>query len=139
FGQPELARLKLVTLVDWGMEVGCRVPGRGDLDGIGAEEMRRELTLSQAQLGEWLPGYRVVSLSVSDINIPEVESLLASGEFDGMTYSYQAAVRAGGGLTPSPRSPYFQPYRVSRVQAAELDRWLSFADQPGVCYVSAGE
>ena len=141
FGQPELARLKLVTLVDWGMEVGSRVPGRGDLDQVGAEEMRRELTLSQAQLREWLPGYGVVSLSVSDIKIPEVESLLASGEYDGITYSYQAAVRAGGGLAPSPRSPYFQPYHIPRVPAseAELDHWLSFADQSGVHYVSAGE
>ena len=141
FGQPELAKEKLSNLVEWGMEVGSHTISHANLYQLSAEGVQRELGLSQAQLEEWLPGYSVVSLSVPYGMFPQDETLLAEGEHDGLTYTYRAAVKVGGSLAPSPRSPEFDPYHIPRVQAiqSELDYWLEVADQPGVHYVSAGE
>ena len=40
---------------------------------------------------------------------------------------------------PSPLAPQFDPFRLSRVPATELDAWLKLADKTGAYYVSAGE
>jgi hypothetical protein len=42
-------------------------------------------------------------------------------------------------LAPSPLTPQFDSYRITRVPAADLDAWLKLTDQPGMYYVSSGE
>jgi hypothetical protein len=88
-----------------------------------------------------LPGYEVVSLSVPFGEYPKDETWLVRGAYQGRAYEYQGAVKVGGGLTVSPYSADFNAFRISRVQAthSELDYWLSYANQPGVHYVSPGE
>jgi peptidoglycan/xylan/chitin deacetylase (PgdA/CDA1 family) len=141
FGQPELALEKLSRLVEWGMEVGSHTIDHASLYEMTAEEVQRQLGLSQAQLEGWLPGYSVVSFSVPLGIYPQDESLLAAGEHNGVAYTYKATVQVGASLASSPNSPFFHPYHIARVQAidSELDYWLGIADQPGVHYVSPGE
>ena len=141
FGQPELAQQKLQMLVEWGMEVGSHTLSHANLAESEAEEIKRQLALSQAGLEELLPGYEVVSLSVPFGVYPEDERLLVGGLYEDKLYTYQAAVEAGGGLAPSPHAPEFDPYHIPRVQAiqSELDYWLEVANQSGVYYVSPGE
>ena len=141
FGQPEWAQVKLQMLVDWGMEVGSHTVSHANLAESSPEEVRRQLALSQSRLEEWLPGYQVVSLSLPFGEYPSDMSLLSSGEYDGYTYEYRAAVEVSGGLAPAPGSAGFDPYHIPRVQATqtELDYWFEQAEQPGVYYVSSGE
>lgn len=141
FGQPEWAQQKLQMLVAWGMEVGSHTISHANLAESSPEEVKRQLALSQVWLEELLPGYDVVSLSVPFGYYPQDDKLLASGDYQGQSYEYQAAVKVSGGLVPSPHSPAFNAYHIPRVQAipSELDHWLSYASQPGVHYVSAGE
>lgn len=141
FGQPELVQQKLQMLVDWGMEVGSHTVSHANLSEISEDKVRWQLAMSQAKLEELLPGYEVVSLSLPFGLYPADESLLRQGEYEGLSYSYAAAVEVSGGLAPSPHSPAFDPYHIPRVQAIqeELDRWLDKANQPGVYYVSGGE
>lgn len=141
FGQPEWAGQKLQMLVDWGMEVGSHTISHANLAQSSLQEIERQLGLSQARLEALLPGYEVVSLSIPFGQYPQDETLLARGEYQDQAYEYLAAVRVGGGLAPSPGSPGFDPYHIPRVQAipSELERWLNYANQPGVYYVSAGE
>ena len=141
FGQPEWGNQKLQMLVDWGMEIGSHTMGHANLGKIPAEEVRRELALSQAALEQALPGYEVVSLSVPYGAYPEDDTLLAGGAYEELAYQYQAVVEVAGGLTPAPQSPDFDPLHIPRVQAiqSELDAWLGRAGKPGVYYVSAGE
>jgi hypothetical protein len=141
FGNRELSAQKLSLLVQWGIEVASGLEGREDLSRLSPEVAQRELGASQAQLGEWLPGYEVSSLCLSAGGLPSDTSLLAGGEADGQTYGFQAAAGTVKGLAPSPRSPKFDPYRIPRVQAtqAELDQFLKLANRSGAYYVSPGE
>jgi peptidoglycan/xylan/chitin deacetylase (PgdA/CDA1 family) len=141
FGQPEWTEQKLHKLVEWGMEIGGHTIGHANLAESAPEEVKRQLALSQTRLEGLLPGYRLTSLSVPYGEYPEDESLLVSGEYQGQAYAYQAVVQVSGGLAPSPHTEAFDPYHIPRVQAigSELDAWLSYADQPGVHYVSHGE
>jgi len=141
FGQPEWAQQKLQMLVAWGMEIGSHTISHANLAESAPEEAQRQLALSQARLETLLPGYEVTSLSVPFGQYPLDETLLVSGEYQGQSYTYRAVVREAGGLAPSPHTAGFEPYRIPRVQAipSELDYWLSYANQPGVHYVSAGE
>jgi peptidoglycan/xylan/chitin deacetylase (PgdA/CDA1 family) len=141
FGQPELAPQKLKMLIEWGMEVGSHTISHADLAKSSAQEVKRQLALSQARLEELLPGYEVSSLSVPFGLYPPDERLLVGGMYEDVLYRYQAAVEVSGGLAPSPHAPEFDPYHIPRVQAtqAELDYWLEYANRPGVYYVSPGE
>jgi peptidoglycan/xylan/chitin deacetylase (PgdA/CDA1 family) len=141
FGQPDLAQQKLQLLVNWGMEVGSQTLSHANLADSAAEEVSRQLALSQANLQALLPGYEVVSLSLPFGAYPADETQLVQGQYGDIAYHYQAVVAANGGLTPSPRSADFNPYHILRIQAsqAELDHWLAQAAQPGVYYVSPGE
>lgn len=141
FGQPEWAQQKLQMLVNWGMEVGSHTISHADLSASSAEEVQRQLGVSQQQLAALLPGYAVTSLSVPFGSYPAEEWLLAEGSYNGVPYRYTAVVEVAGGLTASPYAAEFDPFHILRVQATqeELDYWLAYADEPGVSYVSAGE
>jgi len=141
FGQPEWAERKLQMLVEWGMEIGSHTLSHANLAECSAEEVQRQLALSQAGLQRLLPGYQIVSLAIPYGAYPADESLLSEGAYGEHSYQYWAAVEVGGGLTPAPGTPDFDPYHIRRVQAiqSELDYWLSAAEQPGVYYVSSGE
>jgi peptidoglycan/xylan/chitin deacetylase (PgdA/CDA1 family) len=141
FGQPELALDKLSLLMQWGMEVGSHTLSHANLYDLTPDEVQRELALSQAQLEQWLPGCEAVSLSLPYGAYPQDSSLLAAGQYGDLSYTYAAAVMVGASPAPSPRSPRFDAYHIPRVQAiqSEIDYWLTFLDQPGVHYVSAGE
>jgi peptidoglycan/xylan/chitin deacetylase (PgdA/CDA1 family) len=141
FGQPEWAQQKLQMLVEWGMEVGSHTISHANLAQSPLQEIKRQVGLSQAWLEDLLPGYQVVSLSVPFGEYPEDETWLVRGAYQGQAYEYTGAVKVGGGLTASPDSADFNAFHVSRVQAtqSELDYWLSYANQPGVHYVSPGE
>ncbi|MCX7668843.1 MAG: hypothetical protein N2439_02065, partial [Anaerolineae bacterium] len=141
FGQAETARSKLQALTAWGLEIGSYGAGGGSLAGQRAEDVQRELGLSQTRLERWLPGLRVTAFALPEGAAPAERSLLVKGEYAGMRYEYVAAVGSGGGLAPSPHTRRFDPYRIPRIEATgtELDYWLAVAERPGVAYVSAGE
>jgi hypothetical protein len=68
---------------------------------------------------------------------------LASGEYEGVSYDFEAAVRASGGYSSSPFSTNFDPMRIPRVSAykpatvAELV-WY-FKEYPEMRFVSDGD
>jgi hypothetical protein len=141
FGRRDLSAQKLGLLEKWGMEVAAGLDDGDDLAKLSSEDVQRKLAAVQAQLTEWLPGYPVTSLCLSAGGLPRDRSLLAAGEADGQAYSFSAATVSIRGLSPSPRSPKFDPYRIPRVRVTqtELDRFLKLASRPGTYYVSPGE
>jgi peptidoglycan/xylan/chitin deacetylase (PgdA/CDA1 family) len=141
FGQKGLGDKKLQWLVDNGFEVGGHTLTHLNLSQAADDEVQRELALSQRDLEARLPGYTVRSFSVPYGGYPKNEALLKEGIWDGQPYTYENAVMVGGGASPSPHSPNFNPYRIPRTQAiqTELDHWLNhFAQSPQLYYVSAG-
>ena len=139
FGAPDLAAAKLKLLVDLGMEIGVQPAGQAQLAGLSSEEVQRVIAQSLRQLSSLLPDYKVVSLAVPEGRLPQDPALLRGGAADGETYALLGAVTPKGGLMPSPLAPQFDPFRLPRVPANELDAWLKLADKTSAYYVSAGE
>jgi hypothetical protein len=78
-------------------------------------------------------------LAVPEGRVPQDPSLLRSGAATGESYTLSAAVLPRGGLMASPLTPRFDPFRLPRVPAHELDAWLKSADKAGTYFVSSGE
>jgi peptidoglycan/xylan/chitin deacetylase (PgdA/CDA1 family) len=119
FGQPELAQRKLQNLVKWGYEIGSHGMTHVDFSEATADQVRKELADSQAQLESLIGnGYKVFALSPPYGEYPADRTLLLSGEYEGRTYAYQAVVMAWGESSPSPFSSEFDATHIPRITAA---------------------
>lgn len=144
FGQPEFAEQKLRNLVAWGFEVGSHTMTHRDLSEATPEQIRRELAQSEAKLEEMIGGgYKLFTLNPPFGEYPDDASPLASGEYEGVSYSYSAVLMAWGGEGFSPFSSDFNPVRIRRITAYPKDTvanltWY-FYKHPEMRYVSDGD
>ncbi len=108
-----------------------------------ASEAKKQLQQSKDTLEEMIGGgYQVTSLAAPFGEYPAEASILKSGEYEGRSYSYQAALRATGGPAFSPFSESFRAYHIPRVEVGEagLGEVLSlFERSPELRYVSDGD
>jgi len=143
FGQPDAQAQKLRDLVSWGYEVGSHTVTHLNLKKASLKESRKQLAVSAATIEKYVGGgYKVRSLSVPFGAYPKDDSLLASGEYEGMTYAYKAALKVGGGSTPSPFTAAFRPLHIPRIQvtgSALQDMVDEFTSNPELRYVSDGD
>jgi peptidoglycan/xylan/chitin deacetylase (PgdA/CDA1 family) len=142
FGQPEYADRKLAQLVEWGMEIGSHTLTHPNFREILPEEIRRQLAVSENLIEHKVPGYEVSSLSPPYGAYPEDLTILKAGEYEGLSYDFDAAVKVGGSPSPSPFSKQFDPYRINRIQGfqEELDHWFGyFQSHPELRFVSDGD
>jgi hypothetical protein len=143
FGQPEYAERKIRDLVDWGYEVGSHTGNHRELSLETEEEVRNQLALSQWRLeriaGE---GYEVFSLAPPYGELPQDHTLLVSGEYEGVAYTYRAVVLSSGGYSFSPFSSSFDAFWIPRVDAGPSgtvpDLISFFQSNPTLRYVSDG-
>jgi len=143
FGQPDAQTQKLRDLVSWGYEVGGHTVTHLNLKKASLEESRKQLAVAAATIEKYVGGsYKVRTMSVPFGEYPKDDSLLASGEYDGMTYAYKAAVEVSGGSTPSPFTAGFRPLHIPRIQvtgSALQDMIDGFISSPELRYVSDGD
>ncbi len=145
FGQPERKQEKLHNLVDWGYEVGSNTVTRLDLSKASSDDIQKQLAQSQQTLEEYVGGsYSVTSLSVPLGKFPESETILATGQYQDISYAYTAALGLNEGLAlcPSPFSDVFKPLHILRVEGngetiqAAID---AFKARPELRYISDGD
>ena len=115
FGQPELQAEKLPKLVAWGYEVGSHTVSHLNLKKASAEQARKQLYQSQADLNELVGnGYQVATIAVPFGEYPQDVGLIAKGTWDGKTYAYTGAfsitegslaVAVLAGVRPVPHPP----------------------------------
>ena len=143
FGQPERQQEKLRNLVDWGYEVGSHTVTHLNLSEASEAEAIKQLAQSQATLEELIGGqYAVTSISIPFGEYPADDSVLKSGEYEGIDYAYTAAARSGATPCPSPFSTDFDPLHIPRYRGSEsyiTDAIQNFKDNPGLRYVSDGD
>ncbi|GIV97900.1 MAG: xylanase [Herpetosiphonaceae bacterium] len=143
FGQPEYAQRKLQEIVRAGGEVGSHTYTHMRLDLATADQIQWQLAYSAKAIEDLIGGgYKVTTLSLPLGMYPEDESLLRSGESEGVSYSFIGAAEVAGGASPSPFSTNFDPYHIRRIQAldAELDYWLGlFEERPDLKFISDGD
>ncbi len=142
FGQPEYTDRKLAQLVEWGMEIGSHTLTHPNFKETSPEEIRRQLAVSENLIEQKVPGYEVSSLSPPYGAYPEDLAILKAGEYEGLSYDFDAAVKVGGSPSPSPFSKQFDPYRINRIQGfqEELDHWFGyFQSHPELRFISDGD
>ena len=143
FGQPEIQREKLRTLIEWGYEVGSQTTTDLDLMKASVQDATKELAESKATLEQLIGGgYAVTSLAVPFGDYPASDALLTAGEYQGKTYAYTAAVAASGGPSPSPFSSQFNPLHIKRIVVtgnALQTALAEFQKHPELRYVSDGD
>lgn len=143
FGQPELQQQKLQQLVSWGYEIGSHTISHLNLQKASATDAKWQLCESQQMLEKMIGGgYEVTTLAAPFGAYPAQASILKGGEYDGQSYSYQAALRATGGASLSPFSQGFRPYHIPRVQVSGTslaNALATFAKSPQLRYVSDGD
>jgi hypothetical protein len=69
------------------------------------------------------------------------DTLLRGFDLNGQTYHWVCALEVGADPAVNPYSTEYDPYATARIQAfdEELDKWKqTFADNPGILYVSDG-
>jgi peptidoglycan/xylan/chitin deacetylase (PgdA/CDA1 family) len=142
FGQAERKQEKLTNLVDWGYEVGSHTVSHLNFTKETTAKAIKELAQSQSILEKLIGGgYSVTSLSIPFGEYPDDESILTSGEYEGITYAYTAGVSLGAIPSPSPFSTTFRPLHIPRVRASEnyLTDAIQKLKKPGLRYVSDGD
>ncbi len=143
FGQEDHRARKVRSLIEWGYEVGSHTVTHLNLKEASVAESTKQLAVSKATIEQMAGGaYSVDTLSVPFGEYPADDSLLASGEWEGTSYRYLAAVEVTGGATPSPFSTAFSPLHIPRIIVtgdalrAAIQR---FKDHPELRYVSDGD
>jgi len=143
FGQPELKREKLRSLVAWGYEVGSHTVTHLNLAKASRQEAVKQLAQSQQILEDLIGGgYSVTSLALPFGEYPASDDLIASGQYQDITYRYTAAVSTAGELCPSPFSNRFRALHIPRIRGST--KYLTAAldtlkKNPELRYVSDGD
>ncbi len=154
FKQPEWVAFKLNFLVDHGMDIGNHTTGHHNLalkenqrsdiiqKAIGKQAQRLESFISNED-------YRVNTLALCFGQRPRksaLHPLLKNGVFKGRPYENIAVLNVGAGPAPSPVDKKFDPLRLPRIRASELNTgrfglydWLEyFENHPRERFVSDG-
>ncbi len=149
FGQEELVEYKLNFIVEQGMDIGNHSYTHENFNNLSAEELQYQLGRLNNMVLEYLPDYEVNTLALPFGSRPHDEELmkyLHQGEYDGVSYENIAILEVGWDPYLSPFHQDFDPLKIRRVRASEMDvdgvgmyDWLGhFESGARVPYVSDG-
>jgi len=143
FGQPDRQQEKLRNLVDWGYEIGSHTVSHLNLKKASTAEATKQLAQSQATLEQLIGGgYAVTSISIPFGEYPAEDSILKSGEYEGITYGYTAGLALGVTPSASPFSSKFRALHIPRIRGSAsfiTDAIANFKKHPELRYISDGD
>jgi peptidoglycan/xylan/chitin deacetylase (PgdA/CDA1 family) len=143
FGQPDLQKQKVRELVQWGYELGSHTVTHLNLKEASTAEATKQLAVSQQTIEDMVGnGYSVESISIPFGEYPAEDALLTAGEYEGVSYSYRAAVEVSGASSASPYSTEFAALHIPRIQGTgdALEQHIAaFKKQPELRYISDGD
>lgn len=148
FRQKELIKEKYDFLVKNGYDIGNHAYTHENLGSLSVEEVQKALGRNVKLTQEYLPGYDVYALALPYGIGPKGDNYkyAAQGEYEGVKYNHRAVLKVGSNPAPSPVSVKFDPIRLPRVRASEMNTagtgiydWLeSFENKPEKRYISDG-
>lgn len=148
FRQKELIKEKYDFLLKNGYEIGNHAYTHENLGKESAEGVQKALGLNVKKTQEYLPSYDVYSLALPYGIAPKDEKFqyAVSGEYEGTKYNNRAILRVGSNPAPAPNHVKYDPARLPRVRASELnsggvcmyDYLASFEKNPAKKYISDG-
>ncbi len=102
-----------------GYEIGNHSLWHQNLAKASPEEVKKQLSLAQQAVAEFLPGYRLLSLALPFGAWPNSRELAQAGVYKGISYVNQAILLVGSGPAPSPADRDFDPLMLPRIQAGD--------------------
>lgn len=149
FRQKELIKEKYEFLIKNGYDIGNHSYNHENLGKLGAEDIQKSLAMNVKLTQDYLPGYDVYGLAIPYGMGPKGDNYkyLAQGEYNGVKYDHRAVLKVGSNPAPSPVSVKFDPIRLPRVRASEMNTagtgiydWLqTFDKKPEKRYISDGD
>ena len=124
FGQEDLVEYKLNFIVDQGMDIGNHSYTHANFNNLNAEELQYQLGRLNNMVLEYLPDYEVNTLALPFGSRPQNEELmkyLHQGEYEGVSYENIAILEVGWDPYLSPFHKDFDPLKIRRVRASEMD------------------
>lgn len=148
FRQKELIKEKYEFLIKNGYDIGNHAYTHENLGKLSIEDVQKALAKNVKSTQDYLPGYDVYALALPLGIGPKGDNskYAAQGEYDGVKYNHRAVLKVGSNPAPSPVSVKFDPLRLPRVRASEMNTdgaglydWLDyFGKKPGKRYISDG-
>lgn len=148
FRQKELIKEKYDFLVQNGYDIGNHAYTHENLGKLSAEEVQKVLSKNVKLTREYLPEYDVYALALPYGIGPKGDNYkyAAQGEYEGVKYNHRAVLKVGSNPAPSPVNVKFDPIRLPRVRASEMNTagtgiydWLEYFDKnPEKRYISDG-
>jgi len=148
FRQKELIKEKYEFLVKNGYDIGNHAYNHENLGSLSVEAVQEALGKNVKLTQEYLPGYDVYALALPYGIGPKGDNYkyAAQGEYEGVKYNHRAVLKVGSNPAPSPVSVKFDPIRLPRVRASEMNTagtgiydWLeTFDKKPERRYISDG-
>jgi hypothetical protein len=144
FGPSAVAGKKMKALLAMGCEIGNHTVSHPKLSQLSDAKVQEELGQCVAKIEKLAPGTKVDTVALPMGISPKNKKLLASGSYDGQTYSNRAVLLVGANPAPAPISKRFNPMRLPRIQACEQDSgstfWLNRIKSGGMGrYISDGD
>jgi len=148
FRQKELIKEKYDFLVQNGYDIGNHAYTHENLGKLDAEGIQKALGKNVKLTREYLPEYDVYALALPYGAGPKGDNYkyAVQGEYEGVKYNHRAILLVGSNPAPSPVSVKFDPLRLPRVRASEMNTagvglydWLGYFDKnPEKRYISDG-
>lgn len=148
FRQKELIKEKFEFLINNGYDIGNHSYTHENLGKLSVEDVQKVLAKNVKSTQEYLPGYDVYALALPFGIGPNGDNYkyAIQGEYEGVKYNHRAILRVGSNPAPSPVNVKFDPARLPRVRASEMNTagvglydWLEYFDKkPEKRYISDG-
>ncbi len=148
FRQKELIKEKYEFLIQNGYDIGNHAYTHENLGSLSVEGVQKALAKNVKLTQEYLPGHDVYGLALPYGIGPKGDNYkyAAQGEYEGVKYNHRAVLKVGSNPAPSPVSIKFDPIRLPRIRASEMntagtgmyDWLLSFEKKPEKRYISDG-
>jgi peptidoglycan/xylan/chitin deacetylase (PgdA/CDA1 family) len=142
FNQPAWAGRKLQYLASRGYEIGNHTLWHANLAKYPEDVVKKQIATAQEWVQGHVRGYRLRTIALPMGSYPRELGWAISGTSGSLSYKHDAILMVAGGPAPSPHARAFDPYRLPRIQAVELDitRSLDYFDKnPQERYVSDGD
>lgn len=135
---------KVKALLAMGCEIGNHTVNHFSLAKLSDTEVVKELGDCVVNIEKLAPGTKVDTVALPMGISPKNKKLLASGIYNGQTYSNRAVLLVGANPAPAPISKRYNPMRLPRIQACEQDSgstfWLNRIKNGGMGrYISDGD
>ncbi|GAB4457466.1 MAG: hypothetical protein OHK0029_17300 [Armatimonadaceae bacterium] len=122
FGQAGLGDQKMAYLIKQGFEIGNHSTSHPNFRNLTPEQIQQEIGYAHKTITTAVPEAKIQVLALPMGKLPKDKDklpYLLKGEFEGVPYEYQAAMKAAWRPIPSPASKEYNPLDLERIDSID--------------------